>query len=298
MVALGGLPVVCLAPSPRWAGLSVVSPRLPSPRRNPEQLSPSTSRPLSKQRTGMVQSLPNNAARANLRGAVLPFTASEKRTSRPDTSSPTMMRRSIKVMATKAPSPAYSWAGAGAPATDAFHLGEGSPTRKGSLAAILTKARAMKGTPRQAACEQTVANSSERDKEIKQLEAQRSAEDKEMANAVTRLRTQLAASRDQAMEGLALGDWNMYEEAVSTMIRLTPHDDRLYTQRARARLILGLAEDSEADARQAIRLCPSSPRGHMRLARVLCERSRLVEAGDEIIESRFLGDESSADAEL
>ena len=209
-----------------------------------------------------------------------------------------MMRRSIKVMATKAPSPAYSWAGAGALATDVFDLGEGSPTRKGSLAAILTKARAMEGAPRHAAGEQTVASSSERDNEIKQLEEQRSAEDKEMANAVTRLRTQLAASRDQAMEGLALGDWNMYEEAVSTMISLTPHDDRLYTQRARAKLNLGLAEDSEADARQAIRLCPSSPRGHTRLARVLCERSRLVEAGDEIIESRFLGDESCADAEL
>lgn len=196
-----------------------------------------------------------------------------------------------KVMATNGASHASSWAGVGAAAIDSPDRAANSPTES-SLAAAIASARKTKH-----ACGAAIAVATTGGCITCNMQAEARAEKNGMAQAAADRRMQLAAAREQAMEGIALGDWNMHEEAVSSMIQLSPCST-LYNQRAKARLMLGRITDSEADARHAISLCPSSPRGHRRLARALCEQSRLVEAGDEIIESRFLGDESDVETEM
>ena len=106
-----------------------------------------------------------------------------------------------------------------------------------------------------------------------------------------RAREHLTLARDQARECLELGDYAMSDEAYSACLKLTPADDELYNQRARVRLLTGRAIEAEEDARHATHLSPYSPRGHYRLARTLCSQQRLVEAGEEFVEARRLGDE-------
>lgn len=172
-------------------------------------------------------------------------------------------------------------------------------TSRSSLAAALAKARETKELqPSAAAADAEVAGIMSEALEPMRLElADADQHCERPIGARSRAREQLALAREQAEECFALRDWDMCEEALSSMLQLTPRADAIYNQRARVRLLQGRAAESADDARCAIRLCPSSPRGHQRLGRALCEQSRLLEAGDHFIEARFLGDEMSEDVE-
>ena len=74
----------------------------------------------------------------------------------------------------------------------------------------------------------------------------------------------------------------------SACLKLTPADDEFYNQRARVRLLMG-ERLKEEDARHATHLSPYSPRGSHRLATPVL--STVVEAGEEFVEARRLGDE-------
>lgn len=283
---------VVLEPTPRtsMSRCDVVSPRVGqrrSPPRSPPRLlprslpqSPRARRPPPRTATGSPQQHRTTSPRQRLRG-------------RPDTST-AAVRGSTELVGSH-PSPAITWPFAGVSATIPEHA------TRSSLAAVLARARKTKD-PQHASQVPDGGNgeaAAAKAPSVAKGRSERGTESEQVVIAsLKQARQKLALARDQAAESFVLGDWSTCEEALSSMLMLTPRSEALYNQRARVRLLQGRPEESEADARTAISLSPRSPHGHQRLARALCEQKRLLSSGEEFVESRFLGDETNEDVEL
>ena len=104
---------------------------------------------------------------------------------------------------------------------------------------------------------------------------------------------QRKAAHEQVMEGYKQGDWSMCEEALGGILSLSPRDEAIYCQRSRLRLIQKNVQGAEADAKAAITIAPTSPRGHRHLGLALSTQSRHLEAGERFVESWRLGEEGN-----